>query len=96
MRIISLGRRKTVINPSWQNHEIPFLQRATNPAFLCIADLELTLPTKQNNDIKWGFVGIYIKVSFSAENIANFLIGMEMFLVEIFDHCGVLFSHFLR
>lgn len=34
-------------------------------------------------------VCIYIKVAFSSENVADFFVGVEVFFVEVFDHCGV-------
>jgi hypothetical protein len=34
----------------------------------------------------------YVEISFSTEDVADFLIDMEMFFIEILDHGGILFS----
>lgn len=39
MRKVALCRRKSVVNPGRQDHEVPLLQRATNPSFILISDL---------------------------------------------------------
>ena len=38
----------------------------------------------------------YIKVAFSSQNVADFFVGMEVFLVKVFDHCGVFVAESLR
>jgi hypothetical protein len=36
--------------------------------------------------------GAYIEIALATEDVADFLVDVEMFLVEILDHGGVLFS----
>jgi len=75
-----------MVYSSRKNEEITLTQSTSDPSFVLIADLPLAFSFQE---------GRYIKVAFAVKDIANFLVNVEMFVVEVFDHRGILVSEFL-